>query len=368
MGQHYIRRVSRSSSTSACSVARALVLLAALLSAALPAAAAERGYSLRVPEGQPVSFQLEFAVEHPGTLGIRAEWSGARVLSFRLYGPGGHSHRARRSGPSPQRFEVAVDPRDVEDGRPWRLAIRALAARGGGEGLLTLELPEAPEVVALRELPPPPPPPPDPDPWMVARTAPAGAGEPVRHLFESIERLRSAVLREDGSPIPDSCRWHVDTLEWAGQWRDRYLERGALPSISTRRYLQRLVGAVRQVDEVRSSDDPILAGPPPGDRMRYRAWSAVRERRIGAVEHELDRLVDLLRGGHAPELENESWPTRLVSCLAACERHFEQRVRLGEREAQNAELAQAQWVPLTAAAEVLEALAFLPAPDGENLP
>ena len=87
-------------------------------------------------------------------------------------------------------------------------------------------------------------------------------------------------------------------------------------------------------------------------------WGAEKKNQVDFYNH---RFV-------AGELESESWPTRLVSCLAACERYFEQRVRLGEREAQNAELAQAQWAPLTAAADVLEALAFLPAPDGQGLP
>jgi hypothetical protein len=48
---------------------------------------------------------------------------------------------------------------------------------------------------------------------------------------------------------------------------------------------------------------------------------------------------------------------RLVSCLTACERYFEERIRLGERQATNREIAIAQWERLLAAAEALDDLA-----------
>ena len=81
----------------------------------------------------------------------------------------------------------------------------------------------------------------------------------------------------------------------------------------------------------------------------------------GNVESVYDMLADdvlgLLRRGHAPELTDEEWPMRLTSCLTACQRHFEQRIRLGEELATNFELTRAQWDRLLAARSALRDLA-----------
>jgi hypothetical protein len=50
------------------------------------------------------------------------------------------------------------------------------------------------------------------------------------------------------------------------------------------------------------------------------------------------------------------WPARFSACLAACERYFEERVRIAD-EAANAELARTEWDRYLDAASALEALA-----------
>ena len=335
---------------------------------AAPLRAEVRPYTLDIPSGDAVSFQLEFRVDHPGTLVINAEWSGPRVLSFRLERTPGKVHRARRSGPSPQRIEIQVDEWDLAADPLWTLSIRALAGRGSGSGLITLELPDAPWLS-----PPgpetevtPPSPAFEPEPWAMARRAPKAASEQESHLYDMVETFRRQTVDVDGAILADTCRWRGSLLRYLAGWRDQLTETGEIPPISSRRYLRRLVEAVRRVDEVRDSDDPILAGPVPEGSMRKRAWLAVRQQRIDPLERELDSLMTAVRGGHAPELAEKDWPGRLISCVAACERHFEQRVRLGAEQASNYDIASAQWDSVLTATDALEALVYLTAAEPEK--
>ena len=52
-------------------------------------------------------------------------------------------------------------------------------------------------------------------------------------------------------------------------------------------------------------------------------------------------------------------PVRLVSCLTACERYFEQRARLGEERAGNGDIALTQWPRVLSAGEAIGSLVEL---------
>jgi hypothetical protein len=340
----------------------AAVCLAALLAVALsPARADARRYTIAVPDRQATSFVLDLDIEHPGTLVIEAEWLGSRVLSFRVEGPGYPTVRTRRSGPSPQRLEALVGESDLQEGGGWRLVIRALPAKGRAEGTITVRLPfpEEPAPTEKPEPPAPTEPPPDPEPWAMPATPPSGAAPRVVGVYAGIERFRFWVAGSDGVPRRDACGWQEGLLRYLAGRRDDAAIRKAVISEATGRYLGRLVNVIRGVEEIRSSSDPILAGPAPGDRLRERAWLAVRRERIEPIEAELDFLTTAVRRGFAPELEGEEWPSRFVSCMTACERYFERRVLLGEGGAPNRDLALDQWDGFLAASAALEALAAL---------
>ena len=74
------------------------------------------------------------------------------------------------------------------------------------------------------------------------------------------------------------------------------------------------------------------------------------------MELRLDGTLESLQRGHASALEGQDWPVRLVTCLAACERHFEELGRLGEDRATNRDLTQSQWDTILAAAGALDSL------------
>jgi hypothetical protein len=117
----------------------------------------------------------------------------------------------------------------------------------------------------------------------------------------------------------------------------------------------RLGEAIRGVEMLRTSKDPVIAGPVPGDRLRRQDWLIARSEIVRPIERSLDVLTELLRGGHAPALQNEVWLPRLNACLTACERHFEERVRLGDEDAANGDLSAAQWDRILAAGRMLAA-------------
>jgi hypothetical protein len=141
--------------------------------------------------------------------------------------------------------------------------------------------------------------------------------------------------------------------------RTSLLSDSTLPSETTVKFLDRLASAIASVDRVRTTDDPLVNGPAPDDPNLWNAWVRLRTTKIDPVEDELDQLLSLLRRGHAPDLENEEWPLRLVSCLTACERYFEQRPRVGEDRAGNRDLALAQWPRVLSAGEAISTLVEL---------
>jgi hypothetical protein len=337
----------------------ARAFLALVLGAiAAPIEASTLRYALEIPDGQERAFEVLFPVEHPGTLRIAAEWSGSRVIAFRVERPGGEASPWRRSGPPPQSISIEVSPDSSEALAEWKLSIRALASRGAAIGTITIESPDAPEVVRARvaAMAPPPPPPRIPEPWEVEARPRAGAPAEVTALFESVERLRSALVGRGDGAGSDVCGWQVAMLRYATSARDRIDSTGAPPTDATLRYARRLGATVARVEALRTSRDPILAGPVPEQGLRRRAWLAVRKESLAPLVSELDDLSESLRKGFVPELAGEGWPARFVGCLTACERHFEERVRLGADEATNRDLAEAQWERFLLAGDVLRAL------------
>ena len=47
------------------------------------AAAGTQLYTLEIPDGRAVTYELPLEVRHPGALTIRAEWDGARQIGAR---------------------------------------------------------------------------------------------------------------------------------------------------------------------------------------------------------------------------------------------------------------------------------------------
>jgi hypothetical protein len=310
--------------------------------------------SFKVRDGMAATFELPFPVAFPGKVLIEASWTGQRPLFFGIEGAEKVSV-ARRSGPSPQSIEVEAAPKASGADVVWKLTVKALAARGPVEGRVTVTVPDDPVVVAAREaaLRPPPPTPPPPPPWTVRADPPKDATPSVAATFRAVEAYRTSVAAT--TPV-DACAWQQEFLRYAAIARDRLASSSAPPDVPTLRYFARLGSAIRSVEEMRTSREPALAGPIPPDREARRDWLIARNERVRPIERRLDELNELLRRGHAPALEEERWVPRLTACLTACERFFDERVRLGgEADASNRELAEAQWDRVLAAAGVLEA-------------
>jgi hypothetical protein len=333
-----------------------LIALVALLVGASAHAKVLR-YSIEIRDREATSYIVEIPVRHPGTFYIDAEWPGSRTLAFRVEGPGHPYVKTRRAGPSPQHLEFEVNEDAIVDGESWELHIRSLPDRGRAEGILTLTLP-SPSDPETPEAPlEPSPTAPESEPWARPRSAPAGSPEELAQVFDRVESFRSWVVDEDGTPRQDACGWQSDLLHYLADRRNE-LEGGDRGfDKATSRYFSRLARTVRRIDELRWSDDPILAGPAPETELRRRAWEAVRRERIEPLEHELDALGEAVRRGYVSGLIERRWAMRFVACLTACERYFEQRTRLGEGRAPNGDLAQAQWDGILAAADALDALA-----------
>ena len=315
------------------------VLLLAPLVLGLAARAETFEYSFELRADEAAAFEVPFESVHAGIVAATVAWDGPRIVSLRLEGPG-ESSPWRRSGPSPQRIDVEVDA-----GRAaWKLTVRSLAARGDARGTIRIEVPDAPEVVAAREkaAAPPPPPPPQPDPWAVAARAPDGADAKLAALYRDVEALRASIYGEDPFHVADACGWQDDLSRWLAARRDALASSGAPPASETLRFLKQLSASIGTVESLRTSRDPILAGPVPEDPLRRRAWHAARREALAPYERDLDRLAEATRGGFVPELATESWPGRLVACLTACQRHFEARVREGN-DATGREQAESQW-------------------------
>jgi len=337
------RRIARAAGTFA---------LVALVCAGLrPGLAETRLFSVALPEGRSISYSVELDVDHHGTLVVSAEWTAPRILSFRLDGPGGRVPPVRRSGPSPQRFTVDVDPATAAFTEPWVLSIMSLSQRGSGEGRVTVEFPEpvpiAPPVIeplfdveaATRE------------PLV---SLPAGSPASWKRYDRASRHYRETYDTDPGS---DPCRWQADLRDFLEETRAGLAGTGKLPTPETRAALRELVGAIRRVEALRTSKEQILAGPPPAEEARRKAWLRVREARILDLEGELDDVLWTMEYERGAELQGESWPVRLVSCITACERHFEERVRIGAERATNLDIARSQWPRMLIVADSLKALA-----------
>jgi hypothetical protein len=325
------------------------------------AVSATATYTIPLPSQDAAVYEIPFQVMHPGRVTVEVEWDDPRIVALRVEGP--DDVVSRRSGPSPQRLDVDVTDDPAALGGRWRVWVRVPPGREERDGRLTLTLPDAPEVVALREeaLAPPPPPPPTPDPWTVPREAPSGATPALALLFDRVESYRATVYPSDRPAEPDGCGWQGDLARWLSRTRDQIAGGGPAPDPVTRTYLARVAAAVRSVEEMRTSENPLLAGPVPDDSLRRRAWEAARRDELRGLERTLDALGERLRDGKVPELQDLDWPPRFVACLTAAERYFEARVRLGD-EAANQDVARAQWPAFLAAAPALESLAADRAP------
>lgn len=339
-------------------MARAAISIAILALSVSPAVAAAASYTVELPQADAAIYEIPFRVDHPGVLVVEARWEDPRVVAIRVEGPS--AVVSRRSGPSPQRIEIPVpdDPGLLSGG--WRLWLRVPAGRERTQGTLTLTLPDAPEVVAVREaaLEPPPPPPPAPDPWTLPQTAPPGVPAAVQELFASFEPLRARVYPSGVEPDPDGCGWQRPLTRWFAGVLNGAASGTFDLSPATSDFLETVASVVREVDRLRTTDNPLLAGPVPEEPLRRRAWLAARRDELRGLERRLDEIAERLRGGDAPELAALDWPSRLVACVTAAERHFEERVRLGD-DAVNRELADSQWPVILAAGRALDAAAAL---------
>ncbi len=321
------------------------------------AGAATHDYSLSFPAGELVSNKIEFEVSHPGRLRIEAQWEGARVVSFRLNGPGDGGSIFRLSGPSPQQLELDVDAKAAADRRPWTLSIRSLPSRAGSRGTLQLILPDpaGDPVVALEPEPGPPVPPEE--YWRVPGTTPTRTVPAQARFHAKVESFRTVVVGEDYL-IRDKYLWQDGLLKFLVDRRDASDDGGTLPlPESTRAYLERVVEAVAKIDSLRTTDDPILTGRRPKDPDQRRRWHRERRHRLAPLESELDVLLEDLRTGHAPELERAEWTRRLVSCLIACQRYFS---RVGDDAEGYRAVGETQWKPVVAGSRAIEALLAQP--------
>ena len=332
-----------------------VALIVAVTGATLDVAAGETAYALSIPESDSVTYEIDIPVEFPGPLKVHAVWSGKRKVSLRLIPPDA-IRSIRRVGLSPLTVEADVEPQ-AAGGRSWKLAIYALAARGAGEGLLTVRTPEATQLKIryTDARPTPPRPTPRLEAWQLPRSTPETATKPVRRFFRAAEAYRGLVVEDSGAA--DACRWQDDLLRSLSEFQDEMA--GTAPQLAepARDLFKRMAAAVATVDELRTTRDPEIVGPPPDGAVRRENWRIDRLERIDQIEGDLDELMLAVQRGYAPTVSSAEWPGRMISCLTAAERHFEERTRVGENRAVNRDLAEAQWPNLLAAGAALKSLA-----------
>jgi hypothetical protein len=128
--------------------------------------------------------------------------------------------------------------------------------------------------------------------------------------------------------------------------------------LATSRLLARMAEAVHAVEQLRTSTDPLLSPPTLADAFERRAWEILFRERTAPLRSALDDLLAEADRRQA-ELTAEVWPVRFASCLAACERHFEELRLRGPEQAANRKLAEDQWTRMLAAGEALASLAAL---------
>lgn len=348
--QNYIRRVPALRHFS-----RAVLAVGLACNAATTLAATKR-YTFEIPDRLPAAYELSFDVNHPGKVAVETRWTGGRILSFKLEGPGSPPVRLQRSGPSPQRIEVP----SASLGAAWRLFVRANPGKGSAQVDLTIELPEPVSALAPAKPVAAEDPKDDLEPWARPAVPFPGAKPSLVSVYHGVELFRAAVVGNDGEFAADPCSWHSEFLARMASIRDA-LASGGLPfSATDRASFARLAAAVRRVDELRTSQEPLIRGPVPADARARIVWRARRGDRIRPLEEDLDALLSDLRGDKCFErLADDVWPSRFAACLIACERYFEEQVRIGD-EAANAELARTEWDRYLDAARILEALAAGP--------
>ena len=348
---------------------RSWLALACLVLVTGSVRAEQKLYSLEILDAQAATFEVPFEVEHAGEVSVRADWSGNRPLAFRIESPGGNGTAIRRSGTSPIHLTMDVGQSQLGQG-PWTLIIHALPLSGAGQGRVTIDLPEQ-RSLHPKELPPvglfPPEPERPIEEWQKPRTFHGELSRKHRRVVQSTESFRK-LLVESNDRAPDTCRWQDDLLQWLATQRDHAIDQSVEADPATGKLMTQMVDAIRAVDEIRRSRDPALVGPAPAERYKRMSWERLRTDQLRSVERDLDELLTAVQRDHAPELQGEQWPLRLVSCLTATERYFDQRWIAGADNAPNRDLAEAQWSPLNRAATALAALAGLAQDDVIQLP
>jgi len=336
--------------------ARAAGWLGLLL--AVPALAADPlRYEVEIPDGEAVTYSVPLDVRVAGPIVVRAEGAGRRAIALRLEPPAGPVGAVRRSGLPPLTLETSAEPEANEIGT-WRLVLRAQPGTGSSTLHVRIELPDS---VAHRVPPAPTPdvstPPRAPaTEWAAERrqTAPA-----EHQAFLAAAEQFAVASPRPGHEVPaDACRWQAGLEDYLAA-SAAALRLGVYPPRPTRELLASIAAAVDSVASLRTTDDPLLAGPAPRDPQLARAWRRARAERLAPLEEELDELRSAVQRGHAPELRDASWPGLLVTCLTACERFFDERALTGERRATNRDLATAQWPRIVAATQALRALAVV---------
>ncbi len=338
----------------------AVLVLCAAGFAASPLRAETSSYSISAPGGAPALFEIPLEAAHPGQVVIAATWKGARLLSFRVVPRQDRAAVLHRSGPSPQRVDMTVNAIDLQSGPArWTLEIRATVGRDPADGEVIVTVPDPPEVVAAREEAerPPPPPPPTPDPWTLAVSAPDDAAPRLKSLFERVEDLRVAVFGDDPFTIHDPCAWQADALRWLAERRDLLAAKNASPAPETLLYFRQLAHVIRAIETLRTSSNPLLAGPPPAEPARKQAWLVVRRDALRPIETELDAVASILRKRELGELSDARWLARMLACATASERSFEARGRGADRTSADTDPSDAQWQRVVAAAAAFDALA-----------
>ncbi|MCP3978442.1 MAG: hypothetical protein GY716_03790 [bacterium] len=334
-----------------------LIAAGALLIAASPVIAGPQTYLLDLPGGNRIGYKMEIEVTHSGRLEIDAQWTGGRILSFKLESPMQTASVLRRSGPSPQRFGMEVDP-SMLGGGPWTLRVNSLSGRVDGEGRLTLQLPEPAPPPQPRKVARPPTPPPEPtEPWKLPIRAPAGLSGPRLKVVETTETFRAGLIEAERKGEIDNCRWQADLMRYLAEARDQAIRGAGTPANVTSELFRSITAAVDLVEELRNSENRLFVGPPPRDPQQRQIWLRERKDWLRRVERELDEILENVRRERIPELAHQTWPTRLASCVVASERHFEERGRLGVDRAAHRALAEVQWPHIRRAADALEALA-----------
>jgi hypothetical protein len=323
---------------------------------AVPVLAVSQDYVLEFPARQMIAYKIEFQVPNPGRLSIEMNWSSNRVVSFKVEGPDGGPPELRRSGPPPLRLHFDVDEALAGTPGPWKLSIRGLPTHEAAAGELTMHLPDArDEIVPEREGQPSPP---DSSlaPWLQSRPVSRSGPPALKRLHRATEEFRFAVVEQPGR---DRYAWQEGFLRYMAERRDGT---EPLPDAQTTSMLRRSAEAVRRVQKLEDSRDPFVVDPPEDPGLN-RAWLTLRRRRLEPLELELDSMLYSIHKGHVPSLVPEQWFGRFMTCLIACEQHFEERGRVGESRASNGDVVDEQWDRLLLAAEVLDSLADLAEPN-----